>query len=378
MHQTPVLLLFLFVAAVAHAQSCPAGWDHSTFDDSCNIVLPRFNRTAAIGSMPTYASFDDATAWCASLNAALPIIVDNTTQLDYYTNLTGVHSGVAWWVGVRANPSIGNQSVWITANFRTNGFQFLWDTKRDQPNPYGRCVIMHQLGNASARVYGGNGAMVATDCEKKHSAICTMQRVPVAIEALQGEAPAQQELVYGYQTTITFYGSRIPNGTQVSLQTQDPSLFVTYGQTGAATNCVSVTTLTGASTPLPLTIIGTLNNSLCVNASNCTVATITLPASWPFVRGANYSFCFFVPLPFSNYSNPAEFQNNLLGPAAMLTIVQGALSYLRDTCSRFQEELGVVLGTGTNDAQRAPVIPPMFNAPIQGQYNAIQLELEQS
>eukprot|EP00331_Platyophrya_macrostoma_P008006 CAMPEP_0176416042 /NCGR_PEP_ID=MMETSP0127-20121128/6132_1 /TAXON_ID=938130 /ORGANISM="Platyophrya macrostoma, Strain WH" /LENGTH=182 /DNA_ID=CAMNT_0017796085 /DNA_START=50 /DNA_END=594 /DNA_ORIENTATION=- len=128
---------------------CPRGWLWNAFDDSCNMLWPKFNRTASsrVGNMPTFLSFHEATAFCNSYDAELPIIVDIPTQLTWYMNIAGNHSGRRWWVGVRADPSVkGPPQTWMTANGRTSGFVFSWDSKRNMPGVYDGCVAMHQVG----------------------------------------------------------------------------------------------------------------------------------------------------------------------------------------------------------------------------------------
>ena len=266
-----------------HCRPCPANWTYSSFDDSCNIVYP--NLTTRMGDVPSYVSFQQATDYCKSQNATLPIIIDLPTQLVYYRNLVGMASGRRWWVGVQLDPAVKNTSLqrWITANGRPTGFVFDWDTKRLMPNLYDRCVVMHEIGNATIRVHGGNGKMLTVDCEQRHSVVCTKQRVPVAIQGFNDGTPRRIPFVYQtYDLNVTFLGTRIPAGTLVTLQTLDPNMNMSLSQrTGSATHCQALSNISGAATPFSLPVANywytpAANPTLC-NGGSCMSATVVIP-----------------------------------------------------------------------------------------------------
>lgn len=359
---------------------CPTNWTWNSFDDSCNIVYP--NLTTRMGDVPSFVSFAQATEYCRSQNAALPVIIDLPTQLTFYRELVGMQSGRRWWVGVQLDPSVKNTSLqrWITATGRSTGFVFDWDTKRLMPNLYDRCVVMHEIGNYSKRVHGGNGKMLTVDCEQRHSVVCTKQRVPVKLEGFNDGLPRRIPFVHRtYDLNITFLGPRIPAGTLVTLQTLDPAQGLPLSQrTGTETHCKSVTDVTGVSTPFPLTVSNfwynsTRTPSLC-NGS-CMSASIVIPKTWALQRGARYSFCFYVPLPFATPNNLPEYQFELLGSQAYLEVVQHDKDFLRDVCTRRTQDLQAVVAGGPVDSQ-LPVVsnPSPLDSPIEGVYGQQHLD----
>lgn len=352
------------------AKPCPLGWTYSTFDDSCNAVWPlRSNRSTALHNLPTLVSYHDAVAFCQLFDAELPVIVDLTTQLAFLQHLAGTSSGRRWWIGLHADPSEKNTQRWIDKNGRSSGFVFDWDAKRNQPGAYDGCIVMHQNGTtASGRVFGGNGKMITYGCEEKAHVICTKQRVPVSITGLDGELPHRIEFVEGSSLQISFYGNRIPNGTLVTLQSMTPEMTNLSLPDRSPTRCRAVSNVTGVQTPFTLIPDDTLTSSRRLCNGTCMTASITIPSNWPFVRGARYSLCFFVPVPhFTEPNDLAEYQHELLGPDAFVEVVQSTSSFLTDVCTHRRQGVDVVVGTGLVDSEIAEEAPPyMFESPIEG------------
>lgn len=356
------------------AHPCPHGWTYSSYDDSCSAYWPRNNRSTAEHNLPTYVSYFDALSWCKSQGAELPVIVDVTTQLAFYQNLIGTNSGKMWWIGVRADPSVAStpQRWLIEGSKRSAGFEFSWDIKRNMPGVYDDCIAMHQNGTGvSGRVFGGNGKMITLGCEERASVICTKQRVPVSITGTDGNLPHRLEFVEGTPLTITFYGNRIPNGTLVSLQSMTPQMVNLTLPERAQTHCKVVSNLTGVQTPFVLIPSDTLTSSQRLCNGTCMTASITIPTTWPLIRGAQYSFCFFNPSPyFATPNDSNEYQNEYL-PGTYLEVVQNENSFLTDVCAHRRQEVDVVEGTGNLDSQLPASTPPYkFESPITGPLNA--------
>lgn len=367
-------LAFIVVAALAvlhvlaappvtaySAQPCPVGWNYHAWDDSCNSVWPKSNRSARTqGNAASLMTFAQATDYCRSKGAELPVIRDLPTQLTYFMNLALNNSGIKWWVGVSADKRFATNQTWVTSTGRPQGFLFNWDTVRNQPNSKERCAVVHQVGNPSKRVYGGNGFMLTSDCYERHSVICSMQRVPVSITAINGGVPRQLSLIYGFPLTISIMGHRIPDGTMVSLQAGSVNTAVPVTER-APTQCKSIVSLSGVATPFLLNISNTsvAGPTLCTNGT-CAVGTFTIPSNWSVVRGARYSLCFFNAWPFNAPVAFTEFEYELLGPEAYIEVFQHDPDYLVDVCTRRTQGMQVVTGDGAADDKLAPDTQPYF------------------
>ena len=356
------------------AKPCPSGWNYNPWDDSCNSVWPKPNRSTRQHNAPSLMTFDQATAFCSSLHADLPIIRDIPTQLTYYMNLALNNSGIKWWVGVRADKRFATNQTWITKTGRPTGFLFDWDTKRKQPNAFDGCVVMHQVGNAATRVYGGNGKMISSDCYERHSVICTKLRVPVAISAINNGASRQISLIYGFPLTITIMGNRIPVGTQVTLQSSSSTTAETIPNR-EPTHCAKIVDISGVSVPFVLNVSDSVLPSTRLCNGTCNTGTFTIPASWPLVRGAKYSLCFFVALPFTSPVSLTEYQNELLGAQTYIEVFQHDQDYLRDVCTRRTQDMQVVTGDGVADNKLPPVANPFyFDSRVEGTRYEADLE----
>jgi hypothetical protein len=357
------------------SQPCPTGWNYHDWDDSCNSVWPKSNRSAArLNNAPSLLTFAQATAFCGSHGAELPIIRDIPTQLTYYMNLALNNSGIKWWIGVSADKRFANNQTWVTSSGRPVGFVFNWDAARVQPKALDRCAVMHQVGLPASRVYGGNGFMISSDCYERHSVICTKQRVPVSITAINDGAPRQISLIYGFPLTISIMGHRIPDGTQVSLQSASARTAVPIPDR-APTHCKAILNMSGVAAPFVLNVSNTsVASSLCTR-NTCAVGSFTIPADWPVVRGARYSLCFFTALPFSTPVSFREFEYELLGPAAYIEVFQHTPDYLSDVCTRRTQDMQVVSGDGVADNKLPPdTAPYFFDSRVEG--TAYQSNLE--
>jgi hypothetical protein len=147
-------------------------------------------------------------------------------------------------------------------------------------------------------------------------------------------------------------GNRIPDGTQVSLQS--------FVENRAPTRCRSVLNMSGVAAPFTLNVSDTpVTSPLCTN-NTCAVGTFTIPSTWPVVRGARYSLCFFTALPFTSPVSFREFEYDLLGPEAYIEVFQHSPDYLRDVCTRRTQNMQVVTGDGVADSKLVPDTEPYF------------------
>eukprot|EP00388_Colpodella_angusta_P015581 GDKJ01038619.1.p1 GENE.GDKJ01038619.1~~GDKJ01038619.1.p1 ORF type:complete len:266 (-),score=0.35 GDKJ01038619.1:62-859(-) len=247
------------------------------------------------------------------------------------------------------------------------------------PRSYDRCVAMHMKG-LSLFTPGGNEKMIGTDCSASHHVICTKKRVPVGIGAVNGGEPRRIEFIWNTTTlSLTFYGSRIPAGTLLTLQTGDDSVSnpTQYRQ---QTQCVKVSNITNASTPLPLTVTSTSNSTLnatfaaryCgANSTTCDVATVTIPSTWPFIRGAKYSLCFFMADLFATPSSSLnEYQYNMLGSNMYIDVVQKYTSYQEDICEYRKHDIETFYG-GYSDSNQPRRTMNAFDASVEDSKNTL-------
>lgn len=357
-----VACLALRISAIEYASihdvPCPTGWNHDRNDDTCNAIFPRQNHNFTVGGK---VNFYEAAHFCAGEGAEMPLIY-STAKLAYYNGLAGPTSGRTWWIGVRNDPS--HRSLpqrWITRQRRTEGFLFEWDGKQQpQPGPQG-CVVQHMRGDKKKTV-GGRTKMVTRDCYERHSVICTKPRVPPHISAVNQQPPGRIEAVWRHPNTYTFWGQNIPYGTRLSLQTTTEEEFVEAPN--QPTRCKHVGVVHGASEPIELNVTKTaFYNKLC--NGTCQSATVTFPSTWPFVRGAKYSLCFFVPRPWATPQVPTEYDYELLGGDAFVEVVQKHEEYLRDVCLRRRHNLEMFYGSGHVDTHRDLAHPWYFESAVE-------------
>lgn len=190
-------------------------------------------------------------------------------------------------------------------------------------------------------------------------------RVLPNISAVNGGSLRRIEVVWRQPKTISFYGAFIPNGTQVSMQTTD---WRTPEPPGIRTDCSTIRTLAGASSPRLLNVTGKkLNGTNLCGGDACQIAHIRFPGDWPWVRGATYSFCFFIPIPFRAPLVLQEFSNNLI-PGAYVDVVQKQTEYLSDICNRREENLNLFYGDRRLDTNRDRRQPWDFESHWEGEF----------
>jgi len=201
---------------------------------------------------------------------------------------------------------------------------------------------------------GGNDRMITKDCYEKAHVVCTKPRVETAITLVDGAAPGRIEVLHGYERTIHFGGPYIPPGTQVTMQTTDGDNWATNSK--HETGCSKVYHIEGSSAPRLLNVTThKYGHPSCTGQGHsgdlCEEATITFPADWPWVRGARYSFCFFVPTPFRRPSVVGEWETEL-AKGAYVEVVQKHTDYLKDVCLRRRHHVDLFYGNGWTDMER--------------------------
>ena len=367
---TTCLILFTApaLAAVPYvSRPCETGWNHNPADDSCNMVFPSVgnqNRTGTGDAVPV--TYWDAQAFCAKHRGAVPAIQNITWQLPYLMRLvrSSTVPGAAWWIGVHADrkdKKVGpnQRQRWVTPNDRDEGFTFRWDGSRHMPS-YEGCVVMHMIGDKKHT--GGNDKMITVDCDERHHVVCTKPRVEASLTMLDHWVPGRVEVLHGYEKRVTFAGPYIPQGLRVTMQTTDERNSLVPPR--RVTHCDHIHTLTGASEPMLLNITAKREYSPLCNGT-CQYATITFPASWPWVRGAQYSFCFFVPFPFNEPRAHAEWRTELMRNA-YIEVVQKHTDYLRDVCDRRKANVNLFYGDGRTDLNRDKKTGPWyFDSPVE-------------
>lgn len=345
-------LFFVLVACATAANlPCPFGWAPYLPTDECYKVWPSNNWNA---SVKVQVTFDDAALFCASLQAGLPI-PRNHSHMDWMLRLMGKTSGSVVWLGIRDDPSnLKWPQVWRTAAGRDFNEFFEWDTKQGMPGPE-PCIGLQAGGDLARRIPGGNNKMLTLDCFERMSVMCVKQRVPVSITAVNLTMMGTVQQVWRDPLTLHFYGRRIPVGTLVSLQTTNEHF--SSGLPNQPTHCRNVKPLVGDSVYVRLNVsTKTLRHPAC--NGTCMIASASWPATTPFVRGAKYSACFFVPLPFANFKNAREFSQDFI-PGVAIEFVQRRSEYLQDVCTRHQEDVNLFLGSHTNDRGR-PIVRPYY------------------
>jgi hypothetical protein len=341
-------------AQVGLKPACPHDWAHRAADDSCYRVFPNDHQNS---TMKVRVTFDEATAYCASQGAVLPVMW-NASLTDFIAGVVGKTSGEAVWNGIRADPSVKTlPQVWKTDMGRTFTEHFDWDLRQQMPQ-YEDCVALHMGGDIARRIVGGNNKMVTIGCQERLSVVCQKLRVPVHIRGVNQTQHGVLTHVWNQPLSLDIIGGKIPAGTRVTLQTTTPAFFATGAN--VPTNCRRVQPLTGASLPLTLNVT-TRHFAHGICNGTCDVATVSMPAATPFVRGAKYSLCFFVPGPFAAPNELSEYGRNLV-PNVIIEVIQKRSEYLMDVCTRHQHSVQLFFGAGHVDTNRDKVSPFYFNS----------------
>jgi hypothetical protein len=351
-------------------RGCPTGWNLYALDDTCHRVFPMRNdrkrNVTGVGD-GVRMSFWDAQDFCQRQQGWLPLIRNNTAQLRFLSKLVrfAATPGFTWWIGVTAdrrqkNTGVSQTMNWMTPAGRTTGFLFRWDGSQRMPS-YESCVVMSMKGDANNP--GGNDKMITVDCNEVHGVVCTRPRVVPIITSVDSGLPRRIEVIWGQPKTVYFAGAFIPKGTQVTMQTTDWSFANTPG---IRTNCSIIRNIAGASMPRTLNVTGrTFNGSKLCGGETCQEARITFPGNWPWVRGATYSFCFFIPIPFTAPVALQEYSNQLM-PAAYIEVVQRRAEYFQDICDRRKANLNLFYGDRRLDTNRDKVNPWYFDSTVEG------------
>jgi hypothetical protein len=258
---------------------------------------------------------------------------------------------------------------WRTQHGRLFSQYFSWDTKRSQPGKFS-CVVVHVRGNATARVNGGNNLMVTVSCDSQASVVCAAPRVPVAVGGANYSASGPLLHLYSIRPlALLFIGSNIPANLHVSLQTALPTLISGVADY-TATHCRSKQQpLSGTSVAVPLTLtsaFGTITHTLCGGVCDVAIAQwpFTSATNPPFVRGANYSMCFF--LPYFQFASPVDQREMIwdLLPDSYIRPAETRTDFLTDVCTRHNNLVDAVYN-GVYDTARQGVSPFYFDGPVQ-------------
>jgi len=315
-------------------------------------------------------TYGEAIVQCGAYGAFVPPIV-NATMLGWMTGIVGPYSGKRFWNGIRANRTYVQTTpqVWQTQLGRNFTEYFAWDALRSQPGE-GNCVIVHILGNISARLPGGNGLMVTVDCGSKAYALCALPRAAPSIGGANNTNSGALLLLYAIRPLqLVFIGANIPANIYVTLQTANAeynSGIPDFTQTHCQPRLQPLTAERVAVQLFPTTAFGNVSSTdLC--GGTCDVATATWPyinaTDPPFIRNATYSICFFLPYFFSYPKSQQEFVWDLL-PNLAVQPGETRTDFLVDVCTR-QEQLLMDVYSGVTDANRPPVNPYYFNSPVQ-------------
>lgn len=358
---------------VVHAQAsnCGDGW--TGFADFCYKTWPIVGNDLN-ESLPTAMSFYDAQTFCAGQNAHIAPI-QNLTQLQFMQDLIGNTSGRKFWNGVYADPRFhSNTQIWRTVYNRTyfNDF-FLWDTHRGMPR-FEDCIVVHNYGDLSKRVVGGNHAMITYPCNKRAEVICARRQHPWGITAVNTTVNGAVLAVEGRPLVLNFVGVGIPRGMQVQLQTTD---YTTHaGLEGQPTQCAQVKPrnpiLLNVSQPALATNVSIAHDQSALCNGTCWSTNVHFPLSLKLERGKKYSICVFLPYHYGAPTSSDEFYWNFL-PNAWVEVAESRENFLRETCARRKDLVELLYYDNTaTDAKRNVPSPYYFDGPVEpdNYYNA--------
>jgi hypothetical protein len=346
--------------------TCPKFWSHRKTDDRCYRLFPSERSNA---TFRTPLNYDEAAEYCRIVhNAELPMAYNRTTA-DYLLDLIGRKSGVAIWLAVRhdrrSRRTSGDPNFIFPDSKRPYPFKTsFWDWDKSRGAPDGEeCLALHARGDKSKRILGGNNKMVTVNCFNQLRVVCVKDRYPARINAVNGTTTGVVKATWRKPLWLEINGLYIPPGTRVSLQTTSEAYFP--AGPGQPTNCTDVPHTTGGSYPLILTNV-TVNRKYPQKLCNgtCDSAVVNVPLSMPFVRGARYSLCFFVPA----FDKPtplvsAEYARNLI-PGVTVEWVQRRAEFLEDTCKRHKHSVDLFFGDRRTDTNRDKVNPYYFTSGV--------------
>lgn len=336
---------------------CPVGWSHRTLDDRCYKLFST-NFTAR--------NYEEADHYCSDAHQAELPMAYNRTTMDYLLDLIVRGSGRAVWLAIRNDPKNRKspQEFIYPRTHRPYSSFFDWDKKRSMPDGED-CVALHAKGRPSVRVLGGNEKMITTSCYNHLDVVCVKDRVPPRINGVNGTGTGIVSLVWRQPAWLNIMGLHLPAGTRVTLQTTSEAYFATGPN--QPTNCTRVPRTTGGSFPLTVQNVTLTRqfNKLC--NGTCDSSIVFIPPTMPFVRGAKYSLCFFVPT--FNHRSPLvddEYAaiNHL--PGLFVQWVQRRQEYLTDICTRHQHSVDLFFGDHRLDSNRDTLNPFYFDSPVGG------------
>ena len=347
------------------AVPCPGGWTHFSATDECYRFWGSEGWNETIVIRRTY---DEAVEVCKREQAELPVI-HNASQMDFlFDRLIGRSTGHQVWLQVREDLASREPfQLWRTNRGRHFDEFFDWDLRRRMPG-HESCIALQAGGDRSRRIVGGNNKMVTVDCYERLGVLCAKQRVPVQLGAVNETIRGAIPILWRRELHLTLFGNRIPPGTIVSLQTTTDDYFATAAPR-SPTNCSIVRPLVGDARPLHLNVSQMSRWSPHCNGT-CDMAHLVIPEDLPLVRGARYSFCFFVPIPFASFKSEREFGVNLI-PEVYLEVIQPREEYLRDVCTRHQNLVEGFMINGRDDSNRPLVRPYYFNSLAQGPHQSV-------
>lgn len=339
------------------ALHCPPNWIWRQEDDQCYRAFPTSEHNT---STKVRLTFDDATTFCDTQGAQLPILL-NHSLADFLMDLVGRTSGEGFWIGIRKDKSDKQtHQVWMTRNRRVFDSYFDWDHRRQMPQD-GDCVAIHMKGDPSKRINGGNDKWVTMSCDEPASVVCQKPRYPFHIGGVNRTSSGIIQQIWGQDLYLEFIGKNIPHGVIVTLQTTQEGFFA--HEPFQPTNCSKISHLIGASRPFHLNVsTHRYKDKLC--NGTCDLAHLVVPATLPLVRGARYSLCFFPPFPYANPKQQDEYANDWL-PGLSIEFIQKREEYLTDVCTRHRHSVDLFYGNGWDDTDRDRVSPFYFDTPFQ-------------
>lgn len=345
--------------------TCGEGWILFN-DDFCYKHWP-IKTHLSNESLPTPMTFDDAQRWCEGFRAHIPPI-QHVAQMKFIQDLVGKNSGRRFWNGVYQDKRYrGPQQVWRTVYNRThfNDF-FVWDGRRKMPQ-YEDCVAVHNFGDLSVRVVGGNGAMITYPCDSRAEVVCARRREPWGVTAVNQTTSGRILVVEGQPLVLSVVGSRIPRGMQVQLQTTS---YTTHsGPEGEPTQCSQTKprnpVLLNVSVPAVATNVTPSYRFMPLCNGTCAHTNVHFPASLKLVRGHKYSICFFLPYHFPTPLSSDEYMWNFL-PNVWVEIAESRANYLRETCERHKNLINLLYyNPNATDVVRNVPSPFYFDGPIE-------------
>jgi len=342
-------LAVVLLSAEAVMCSCPLNWTLNGADGACYHLFP----DNLVSSPPT-KSFYDAANYCQYLGGSL-VTVLNAAQHSFLVALAGPVR--KFWIDARIDPSNRSAAIWRSRFGRDLNYTN-WDYSFGPPGTQG-CAAIQTKSDAIRP--GGNDLWITLDCSTRLEYVCQKLLQPFRISIANGlPPPLRIEVVYGDPFTLKVAGTRVSANTMISFQTNTGEL---PQRELSATGCQKLSRLTGESTPIPVVLTGNNYYHRFCNGT-CIEAMVSLPYTWLWKFGANYSLCFFDGYPFDTWEVASEFQNELL-PGVFLEVVRKTSDHLRDVCNRRSELVDLFHNDYRLDTNRDPQKPYVWDGDVQ-------------